>query len=161
MTYNYNYNQNNVDSYNYNNYVSGAGTYSRTHATGFDERVASERASQIFWDAVSVTSSDHNSLAMSQYHSVQELSAEDQNAHLRVIQLNIIFTRSNSINIDSKSSHFSLAHKRFSGKTKQMWTLSWLIIQMTDIVIEDKSSRRICSSKACCLTAMRRKMFTF
>lgn len=112
MTYNYNYNHSNVDSYNYNNYVSGAGTYSRTHATGFDERVASERASQIFWDAVSVTSSDHNSLAMSQYHSVQELSAEDQNAHLRVIQLNIIFTRSNSINIDSKSSHFSLAHKK-------------------------------------------------
>lgn len=89
MTYNYNYNQNNVDSYNYNNYVSGAGTYSRTYAaTGFDERAASERASQIFWDAVSVTSSDRNSLAMSQYHSVQELSAEDQNAHLRVIQLN-------------------------------------------------------------------------
>lgn len=114
MTYNYNYNHSNVDSYNYNNYVSGAGTYSRTHATGFDERVASERASQIFWDAVSVTSSDHNSLAMSQYHSVQELSAEDQNAHLRVIQLNIILTRSNSINIDSKSSHFSLAHTKDS-----------------------------------------------
>lgn len=84
MTYNYNYNHN-VDSYNYNNYVNGAGTYSSTrYATGFDERAASERASQIFWDAVSVTSSDRNSLAMSQYHSVQELSAEDQNAHLRV-----------------------------------------------------------------------------
>lgn len=84
MSYHYNNYNHNIDSYNYNNYVSGAGSYSRYTTTGFDERAASERASQIFWDAVSVTSSDRNSLAMSQYHSVQELSAEDQNAHLRV-----------------------------------------------------------------------------
>lgn len=46
--------------------------------SAFDQAVA-DRNSQIFWDAVSMTSSDRNSIAMSVYHSVPELR-QDENA---------------------------------------------------------------------------------
>lgn len=76
MTYNYNYNYDNYYQPSAYNQQGTQGTYSR-YTAGFDER-ASDRASQIFWDAVSVTSSDRNSVAMSQYHSVQELNDESR-----------------------------------------------------------------------------------
>lgn len=75
MTYNYNYNYDNYYQPTATAYSNGQTSYTR-YNPGFDER-ASDRASQIFWDAVSVTSSDRNSVAMSQYHSVQELNHDD------------------------------------------------------------------------------------
>jgi hypothetical protein len=81
MTYNYNYN---YDNY-YQPSAYNQGTYSR-YNTGFDER-ASDRASQIFWDAVSVTSSDRNSVAMSQYHSVQELNDESRVSFRKILYI--------------------------------------------------------------------------
>lgn len=54
----------------YNNYSQ--------YNSAFDQAVA-DRNSQIFWDAVSMTSSDRNSIALSVYHSVPELH-QDENA---------------------------------------------------------------------------------
>jgi hypothetical protein len=79
MTYNYNYNYDNYYQPPTASYNQQA-TYSR-YNPGFDER-ANDRASQIFWDAVSMTSSDRNSVAMSQYHSVQELNHDDARVSL-------------------------------------------------------------------------------
>lgn len=47
------------------------------------ENQANERSSQIFWDAVSMTSSDRNSIAMSVYHSVPELHYDENSASNR------------------------------------------------------------------------------
>lgn len=44
---------------------------------------ASERNSQIFWDALSITSgSDRNSIALSIYHSVPELHEDGSRYHM-------------------------------------------------------------------------------
>jgi hypothetical protein len=45
------------------------------------ENQAMDRSSQVFWDAVSITSSDRNSIAMSIYHSVPELRHDEQHAN--------------------------------------------------------------------------------
>lgn len=58
-----------MTSYNYNQYNSSA-----------FEAQAHDRNSQIFWDAVSMTSSDRNSIALSVYHSVPELNYEENAA---------------------------------------------------------------------------------
>lgn len=57
-----------MTSYNYNQYNSNF------------ETQAHDRNSQIFWDAVSMTSSDRNSIALSVYHSVPELNYEENAA---------------------------------------------------------------------------------
>lgn len=46
--------------------------------TGLDNQDYSNRNSQMFWDAVSITSSDRNSIALSVYHSVPELQYDEQ-----------------------------------------------------------------------------------
>lgn len=53
--------------YNYNQYNSSA----------FDNQ-SNDRNSQVFWDAVSMTSSDRNSIALSIYHSVPELAGKSE-----------------------------------------------------------------------------------
>lgn len=60
-----------MSSYNYNQYNSA-----------FDNQV-NDRNSQIFWDAVSMTSSDRNSIALSIYHSVPELQYEENSSSSR------------------------------------------------------------------------------
>jgi hypothetical protein len=47
------------------------------------ENQAADRSSQVFWDAVSITSSDRNSIAMSIYHSVPELHHDENAAQYR------------------------------------------------------------------------------
>lgn len=63
-----------TSSYNYNQY-----------GTTFDNQ-ANDRNSQMFWDAVSVTSSDRNSIALSIYHSVPELQYDENSAANRQIR---------------------------------------------------------------------------
>lgn len=55
----------------YNNY--------NQYSSAFEAQ-AHDRNSQIFWDAVSMTSSDRNSIALSVYHSVPELNYEENSA---------------------------------------------------------------------------------
>lgn len=62
-------------TYNYDNY-----NQHQQYHQAFENQ-ANERSSQIFWDAVSMTSSDRNSIALSVYHSVPELHY-DENAAL-------------------------------------------------------------------------------
>jgi hypothetical protein len=62
-------------TYNYDNYNQ----YQQNQYNQTFENQANDRSSQIFWDAVSMTSSDRNSIAMSVYHSVPELHY-DENA---------------------------------------------------------------------------------
>jgi hypothetical protein len=62
-----NFNQYNFDNFNPSNYNQAF------------ENQANDRSSQVFWDAVSMTSSDRNSIALSLYHSVPELHY-DENA---------------------------------------------------------------------------------
>lgn len=50
-------------TYNYGHY--------NNYNTAFDNQ-AHDRNSQMYWDAVSMTSSDRNSIALSLYHSVPE-----------------------------------------------------------------------------------------
>lgn len=57
-----------TSSYNYSQYNPA-----------FDNQ-ANDRNSQMFWDAVSMTSSDRNSIALSIYHSVPELQYEENSA---------------------------------------------------------------------------------
>ena len=58
----------NMSSYNYNQYNPA-----------YDNQV-NDRNSQMFWDAVSMTSSDRNSIALSVYHSVPELHYEENSS---------------------------------------------------------------------------------
>lgn len=51
-------------------------SYNYQYNSAFENQ-AIDRSSQVFWDAVSITSSDRNSIAMSIYHSVPELHHED------------------------------------------------------------------------------------
>lgn len=53
--------------------------YSQYSHTGLDNQ-QDYRNSQMFWDAVSITSSDRNSIAMSVYHSVPELQYDEHAA---------------------------------------------------------------------------------
>ena len=56
-------------------------SYNYQYNPSYDNQATySERSSQVFWDAVSITSSDRNSIALSVYHSVPELHHEDENA---------------------------------------------------------------------------------
>lgn len=65
-------------THNFDNYNQ----YQQNHYNQAFENQANDRSSQIFWDAVSMTSSDRNSIALSVYHSVPELHY-DENASNR------------------------------------------------------------------------------
>lgn len=65
-------------TYNYDNYNQQQHQYNQTF-----ENQANDRSSQIFWDAVSMTSSDRNSIALSVYHSVPELHYDENAASIR------------------------------------------------------------------------------
>lgn len=67
MSYNYD---------NFNQYQQQPQNYNQTF-----ENQANDRSSQIFWDAVSMTSSDRNSIALSVYHSVPELHYDENAAN--------------------------------------------------------------------------------
>jgi hypothetical protein len=67
-------------TYNYDNYNQHQQQHQYNQTF---ENQANDRSSQIFWDAVSMTSSDRNSIAMSVYHSVPELHYEESTAAAR------------------------------------------------------------------------------
>lgn len=96
MTYNY-------DPYNPHQYTQ--------HQTF--ENQANERSSQIFWDAVSMTSSDRNSIAMSVYHSVPELHYDENAAHNRQKQIEKVTKKS-----------FAPPAKRKWSSFMAVWTVS-------------------------------------
>lgn len=57
--------------------------------------LASDRNSQIFWDALSMTSSDRNSIALSIYHSVPELHQDENDCRNDKVRLQSFVTRPN------------------------------------------------------------------
>lgn len=72
--------------------------YSQYSHTGLDNQ-QDYRNSQMFWDAVSITSSDRNSIALSVYHSVPELQYDEHaamnQAYDRVSQEVLLFPGEN------------------------------------------------------------------
>lgn len=58
--------------------------YNSQYNPAFDNQVQDRNS--IFWDAVSITSSDRNSIALSVYHSVPELNHDETAENGRIFK---------------------------------------------------------------------------